>query len=32
MPIGPDTSQAFLLAYRKKWSPGPGTAENGAYA
>lgn len=32
MPIGADSSQAFLLGYRKKWAPGPGTAENGDYA
>jgi catechol 2,3-dioxygenase-like lactoylglutathione lyase family enzyme len=32
MPMGADRSQAFLLAYRKKWAPGPGTAENGDYA
>jgi catechol 2,3-dioxygenase-like lactoylglutathione lyase family enzyme len=27
-----DASQAFLLGYRKKWSPGPGTPPNGDYA
>jgi catechol 2,3-dioxygenase-like lactoylglutathione lyase family enzyme len=32
MAMGADASQAFLLAYRKKWSPGPGTQENGDYA
>lgn len=32
LPLGADTSQAFLLGYRKKWSPGPGTQENGDYA
>ncbi|MEQ6290582.1 VOC family protein [Vogesella sp. GCM10023246] len=30
--VGADTSQAFLLQYRKKWAPGPGCPENGAYA
>tara|TARA_R110002050_G_scaffold262691_3_gene402943 strand:+ start:364 stop:1359 length:996 start_codon:yes stop_codon:yes gene_type:complete len=30
--LGADASQAFLLQYRKKWSPGPGTPENGDYA
>lgn len=30
--LGADASQAFLLQYRKKWSPGPGCPENGAYA
>ena len=30
--LGADASQAFLLGYRKKWSPGPGTSENGDYA
>ena len=25
-------SQAFLLGYRAKWAPGPGTQENGDYA
>ena len=29
---GADASQAFLLGYRKKWAPGPGTQENGDYA
>jgi catechol 2,3-dioxygenase-like lactoylglutathione lyase family enzyme len=29
---GADNSQAFLLRYRNKWAPGPGTAENGDYA
>ena len=32
MSMGADASQAFLLGYRKKWSPGPGTTENGDYA
>jgi len=32
MAMGADASQAFLLGYRKKWSPGPGTQENGDYA
>jgi catechol 2,3-dioxygenase-like lactoylglutathione lyase family enzyme len=32
MPIGADHSQAFLLGYRDKWAPGPGTQENGDYA
>lgn len=32
MSMGADTSQAFLLAYRKNWAPGPGTTENGDYA
>ena len=32
MPIGADHSQAFLLGYRAKWAPGPGTQENGDYA
>ena len=32
LPLGADTSQAFLLGYRKKWSPGPSTSENGDYA
>ena len=30
--LGADNSQAFLLAYRRKWAPGPGTSENGDYA
>jgi catechol 2,3-dioxygenase-like lactoylglutathione lyase family enzyme len=30
--IGADASQAFLLGYRKKWMPGPGTPDNGDYA
>lgn len=30
--LGADASQAFLLGYRKKWSPGPGTPHNGDYA
>lgn len=30
--LGADASQAFLLQYRKKWSPGPGCPPNGAYA
>lgn len=29
--IGGDTSQAFLLRYRKKWMPGPGTTPAGDY-
>jgi catechol 2,3-dioxygenase-like lactoylglutathione lyase family enzyme len=32
MPIGADHSQAFLLGYREKWAPGPGSSENGDYA
>lgn len=32
VPMGADTSQAFLLKSRKKWAPGPGTPENGDYA
>jgi catechol 2,3-dioxygenase-like lactoylglutathione lyase family enzyme len=32
MGLGADNSQAFLLSYRKKWAPGPGTTENGDYA
>ncbi len=32
LPMGADTSQAFLFGHRKKWSPGPGTSENGDYA
>ena len=32
MAMGADASQAFLLGYRKKWSPGPGTPETGDYA
>jgi hypothetical protein len=32
MAMGADASQTFLLAYRKKWAPGPGTSENGDYA
>lgn len=31
-PMGADTSQDFLLQYRKKWAPGPETPENGDYA
>lgn len=27
-----DNSQTFLLKFRAKWMPGPGTPENGAYA
>jgi catechol 2,3-dioxygenase-like lactoylglutathione lyase family enzyme len=30
--ISADNSQTFLLKIRKKWSPGPGTAEHGDYA
>lgn len=30
--LGADASQAFLLRYRPKWSPGPGTTDNGDYA
>jgi catechol 2,3-dioxygenase-like lactoylglutathione lyase family enzyme len=30
--LGADASQAFLLRRRDKWSPGPGTPENGDYA
>jgi catechol 2,3-dioxygenase-like lactoylglutathione lyase family enzyme len=30
--LNADASQAFLLGYRKKWSPGPGTPANGDYA
>jgi len=29
--MGADASQAFLLRYRNKWAPGPGTPENGDY-
>jgi catechol 2,3-dioxygenase-like lactoylglutathione lyase family enzyme len=29
--LGADASQAFLLRYRSKWSPGPGTPDNGDY-
>jgi hypothetical protein len=32
VPISADASQAFLLGYREKWMPGPGTSENGDYA
>lgn len=32
LPMGADASQAFLLGYREKWMPGPGTSENGDYA
>lgn len=32
LPMGADASQAFLLGYRNKWMPGPGTSENGDYA
>lgn len=32
LPLGADASQAFLLGYREKWMPGPGTSENGDYA
>lgn len=31
-PISADASQAFLLRYRAKWIPGPGTPPNGDYA
>ncbi|MCG9702177.1 VOC family protein [Vibrio natriegens] len=31
-PMGADSSQAFLLRYRDKWSPGPQTPELGDYA
>lgn len=31
-PMSADASQAFLLRYRDKWMPGPGTSENGDYA
>lgn len=30
--LGADASQAFLLRYRDKWAPGPGTPHNGDYA
>ncbi|MDE3175234.1 MAG: VOC family protein [Pseudomonadota bacterium] len=30
--LGADNSQTFLLKFRKKWMPGPGAHENGAYA
>jgi catechol 2,3-dioxygenase-like lactoylglutathione lyase family enzyme len=30
--ISADTSQAFLLGYRKKWMPGPKSSANGDYA
>lgn len=30
--LGDDTSQAFLLKRRDKWSPGPDTSANGDYA
>lgn len=30
-PMGADASQAFLLRYRNKWSPGPDTPHNGDY-
>lgn len=29
--VSADSSQAFLLRYRKKWSPGPGMHEHGDY-
>ena len=32
LPLGADASQAFLLGYREKWMPGPGSSENGDYA
>jgi catechol 2,3-dioxygenase-like lactoylglutathione lyase family enzyme len=31
-PLGTDASQAFLLRYRNKWAPGPGTPHDGDYA
>lgn len=31
-PLSADASQAFLLRYRDKWMPGPGTPANGDYA
>lgn len=30
--LSSDASQAFLMQYRKKWSPGPDTPEEGDYA
>lgn len=32
VPMSADASQAFLVGYRKKWMPGPGTPHNGDYA
>ena len=32
MALGADASQAFLLQYRRKWAPGPGTPSEGDYA
>jgi catechol 2,3-dioxygenase-like lactoylglutathione lyase family enzyme len=30
--LSADSSQAFLLGYRRKWAPGPDTSERGDYA